>query len=103
MLRKLTRTIKDEISIWRIAAIPGIALILIVIIARLSGSLQLLEWMFLDTFLRMRPSEPIDEKIVIIGINEEDITEIGHYPIPDGEIAALIKKGLDPNARDIYG
>ncbi len=92
MLRKLTRTIKDEISIWRIAAIPGIALILIVIIARLSGSLQLLEWMFLDTFLRMRPSEPIDEKIVIIGINEEDITEIGHYPIPDGEIAALIKK-----------
>lgn len=92
MWRKLTRTIKKEISIWRIAAIPGIALILIVIIVRLSGSLQVLEWMSLDTFLRMRPSEPIDEKIVIIGINEEDIRKIGQYPIPDGEIAALIKK-----------
>lgn len=89
---RFTRTIKNEISLWRIAAIPGIALILIVIIVRLSGSLQVLEWMFLDTFLRMRPAEPRDEKIVIIGINEEDIHKIGRYPIPDGEIAALIKK-----------
>ena len=92
MLRKLTRTIKDEISIWRLAAIPGIALIFMVIIARLTGSLQVLEWMFFDTFLRMRPSELIDERIVIIGINEEDIKQIGRYPIPDAEIAALIKE-----------
>lgn len=92
MLQKLRRVIKDEISIWGIAAIPGIALILMVIVARLSGSLQFLEWMFLDTFLRMRPSEPIDEKIVIIGINEKDIKKINHYPIPDGDIAELIKK-----------
>ena len=89
---RFRRTIKNEISIWRIAAIPGIALILIVIILRLSGSIQVLEWIFLDTFLRMRPSEPIDEEVVIIGINEEDIRKIGRYPIPDGEIAALIKK-----------
>ena len=92
MLQKITRIIKHEIPIWRIAAIPGIALILIVIIARLSGSLQFLEWMLLDTFLRIRPDEPVDEKIVLIGINEQDIKKIGLYPIPDGEIAELIKK-----------
>ena len=92
MLQKITQIIKHEIPIWRIAAIPGIALIIIVIIARLSGSLQFLEWMFLDAFLRMRPDEHVDEEIVLIGINEQDIKKIGRYPIPDGDIAALIKK-----------
>ena len=92
MLQKIARIIKQEIPIWRIAAIPGFAIIFIVIIARLSGSLQFLEWMLFDTFLRMRPNEPIDEKIVIIGINETDIEKIGSYPIPDAEIATLIRK-----------
>lgn len=91
MLPKLSRIVKNEIHIWRIAAIPGIAVIFLVIIARLTGSLQFIEWMLLDTFLRMRPAEPVDEKVVIVGINEKDITKIG-YPVPDGEIAALIQK-----------
>ncbi|MGB3651387.1 MAG: CHASE2 domain-containing protein [Rivularia sp. (in: cyanobacteria)] len=95
MLQKIKRIIKDEIPIWRIAAIPGIALIIIVVIARLSGSLQYLEWMFLDRFLKMRPVEPVDEKIVIVGINEDDIQKIGRYPIPDAEIAGLIQKIRD--------
>lgn len=91
MLQKFSRKIKDEIYIWRIAAIPGIVLVLIIVIARLIGSLQFAEWMLLDTFLRIRPAEPVDEKVIIVGINEEDITKV-KYPIPDREIAALIKK-----------
>ena len=92
MLQRIKRTIKNEIPIWRIAAIPGIILIIIVVFARLSGSLQFLEWMLLDAFLRMRPDEPVNEKVVIVGINENDIQKIGRYPIPDGEIAELINK-----------
>ncbi|KST69893.1 sensor histidine kinase [Mastigocoleus testarum] len=92
MLQKVIKIIKDEIPIWRAASIPGIVIILIVIIARFSGSLQFPEWMLFDTFLKMRPHEPIDEKIVIVGINEKDIEKIGRYPIPDSEIAELIKK-----------
>ncbi len=92
MLEKIRQRVKDEIPIWRIAAIPGIALILIVVLARLTGSLQFLEWMLLDTFLKMRPHEAVDEKVVIVGINEDDIKKIGRFPIPDREIAGLIKK-----------
>ncbi|WP_414624184.1 CHASE2 domain-containing protein [Calothrix sp. CCY 0018] len=92
MLQKIVHRIKHEIPIWRGAALPGIALILIVIFIRLNGSLQVLEWMLLDTFLKMRPSEPVDKEVVIIGINETDIKEIGKYPIPDREIATLIEK-----------
>jgi CHASE2 domain-containing sensor protein len=85
------RKIKNEIAIWRQAALPGIAVLVIVIIARLTGSLQVLEWMTLDTFIRLRSPEPTDDKVVIIGINEADIRSVRRYPIPDGEIAALLK------------
>jgi CHASE2 domain-containing sensor protein len=101
MLQRIKRTIKNEIPIWRIAAIPGIILILVVIFARLSGSLQFLEWMLLDTFLRMRPDEPVNEQVVIVGINEDDIQKIGRYPIPDKEIAGLINKIQDYKPRAI--
>ncbi|MEO1377939.1 MAG: CHASE2 domain-containing protein, partial [Cyanobacteria bacterium J06635_10] len=92
MLQRINRITKYEIPIWRRAAIPGLTLILIIIIIRLFGGLQFLEWMLLDTFLRIRPSETTEEKVIIIGINEKDIQKIGRYPVPDREIAALIKK-----------
>ena len=50
-----------------------------------------MEWVTLDSFLRLRPSEPIDERVVIVGINEEDIQGIRNYPIPDREIAKLLR------------
>ena len=92
MQRGITRRIKQEIAVWRVGALPGIAVIGMVVIARLTGILQSLEWSALDYFLRLRPWEPIDERIVIVGINEADIQSVGAYPIPDREIAALLRK-----------
>lgn len=86
------RKIKKEIAIWRTGALPGLAVLAIVISARLNGFLQPLELMALDNFLRLRPAEPIDDRITIIGINEDDITKAQTYPIPDQEIAALLRK-----------
>lgn len=91
MQRGITSRIKQEIAIWRVGTLPGIAVIGLVIIARLTGLLQSWEWSAFDDFLRLRPSEPVNERIVIVGINEADIRSIGAYPIPDREIAALIK------------
>lgn len=86
------RRIKEEIAIWRVGVVPGIAVIGLVIIARLTGSLQSLEWLALDSFLRLRPGETIDERIVIVGINEADIRSVGAYPIPDQEMATLLRR-----------
>lgn len=91
MQQDIWRRIKDEITIWRVGALPGIVVIVLIIIARLNGSLQFLECITLDYFLRIRPTEPIDERIVIVGINEADIQSVGH-PVPDREIATLLKK-----------
>jgi CHASE2 domain-containing sensor protein len=84
--------VKEELAIWRVGGLPGIAVIGLVIVTRLSGSMQPLEWLTFDNLLRLRPAETIDERIVIVGINEEDIRSVGKYPIPDREIAALLRK-----------
>lgn len=62
------------------------------IIARLTGSLQVLEWMAFDQGLRSRPVESADSQIVIVGINENDIKTVGKYPIPDAELAKLLQR-----------
>ncbi|MBW4505160.1 MAG: CHASE2 domain-containing protein [Scytonematopsis contorta HA4267-MV1] len=40
----------------------------------------------------MRPQEKLDKRVVIVGIDEQDIQSVGQYPVPDGKIAELITK-----------
>ncbi|MEB3828152.1 CHASE2 domain-containing protein [Phormidium sp. CCY1219] len=56
-----------------------------------TGLFQLLEWATLDLFFQLRPSEPIDPRIVIVTIDESDITKIGQWPIPDAVLAEAIE------------
>ena len=66
--------------------------IVTVMIARLTGALQFLELVTFDRFLRLRPAEPMDERIVIVSITEGDIQRARTYPIPDREIVDLLKR-----------
>lgn len=81
---------KQAITIWFRSALPGIATLAVIILVSLSGFLQQLEWFTLDLLLYLRPPESVDERVVIIGIDEEDIQQIG-YPISDREIAKLLR------------
>jgi CHASE2 domain-containing sensor protein len=106
MLFTLWKNIKEEFAVARVGAIPGLAIIALVIIARLTGYMQPLEWLAFDTFLSLRPEEPIDDRIVIIGIDEKDIHTLKHYPILDRDLASLLNKLQSHNPRviglDIY-
>jgi CHASE2 domain-containing sensor protein len=72
--------------------LPEALVIAIVILARLTGTLQFLELTAFDTLLRLRPAEPIDERVVILAITEADIHQAKAYPLPDRAIAQLIQK-----------
>ena len=91
MLPNPRSKLRHKITIWSVGALPGIVALGLIILLRLSGSLQFLEWVTLDSFLRTRPLEPIDERVVIVGIDEEDIQRIKKHPVPDGEIARLLR------------
>lgn len=90
-----------SVSLWRslklerlksLRVLPEVVAIGAIVITRLSGGLQFLEWAALDTGLRLRPPESPDERVVIVGIRETDIRGAGKFPIPDGTLAQLINR-----------
>ncbi|KAF3889277.1 MULTISPECIES: sensor histidine kinase [Nostocales] len=83
--------IEQQAKIWRTAALPGLVVVGCIAIARLTGSLQILEWIAFDKFLQLRPVEAPDGLITIVGINETDIKAVGKYPIPDRDLAKLLQ------------
>lgn len=53
---------------------------------------QTAEWAFYDQLYQLRAAEPPERRIVIVGIDETDIQELGTYPVPDGVLADLLRK-----------
>ena len=92
MSRRIWNRIRQEFGLWSLAAPPGIIVLVVVILIRIAGGMQSLEWMFFDTMLRLRPAEKLDERVVIVGIDEKDIEWVKQYPVPDGKIAELLTK-----------
>ncbi|MBW4454251.1 MAG: CHASE2 domain-containing protein [Nostoc indistinguendum CM1-VF10] len=92
MQRRIWNRIRQEFGLWSLAAPPGIMLLVMVILIRIAGGMQSWEWMLLDTMLRLRPVEKLDERVVIVGIDEKDIQWVGQYPVPDEKIAELLTK-----------
>ncbi|MBW4602677.1 MAG: CHASE2 domain-containing protein [Calothrix sp. FI2-JRJ7] len=54
-----------------------------IIILRLTGLLQGMELTILDRFFQARPPTKIERRITVITINEQDIRQIGKYPLTD--------------------
>ena len=89
---------------WMLLASLGV--IIPIFLLRFCGLLQGLEWNLLDQFFHWRSQEAPDERIVIVTIDETDITQAGKWPIPDGILAQAITniKAQNPRAigLDIY-
>jgi adenylate cyclase len=84
--------LKQWIWQWRgiLVATPTIGGL--VLLLRLAGFWQSWEWAAFDQFIRLRPAQGFDDRIVIVGIDEHDLREIGQPIIPDGIYADLIDK-----------
>ncbi|MCL1471847.1 adenylate/guanylate cyclase domain-containing protein [Argonema antarcticum A004/B2] len=87
-----TAKLKRKISEWRGVLFTAPTVTGLIIILRLTGLLQSLEWAALDQFYRRRPAEAIDDRIVIVGINESDLKRIGKWPISDEILTKLLLK-----------
>lgn len=89
---------------WWIPGMTGCIMALMVLVRSL-GLLQGLEWQGFDQFVSWRSREPLDQRIAIITIDEQDITQVG-YPLPDRVLAQAITliKAQQPRAigLDLY-
>ena len=66
-------------------AIAGLVLLL-----REAGRLQPFEWMAYDQFMRSRPLEPADPRIIIVGIGEPDLRRARRWPLDDATLTQLL-------------
>lgn len=83
------RSWRSRLQGWSLLVIaPGVA----ALITGLSsiGWLEPVEWMTLDLFFRWRPPEPPDHRITVVTITDQDITNIGQWPIPDKLLARAL-------------
>ncbi len=55
------------------------------------GLFRILEWAALDQFFSLRPQEAIDQRIVIVTIDETDIKYVKQWPMADAVMAQIIK------------
>ncbi|MDY7011995.1 MAG: adenylate/guanylate cyclase domain-containing protein [Cyanobacteriota bacterium] len=72
-----------------------------ILLLRLSGGLQFIEWQLFDQYLRWQPQLPANERIAIVGIDEEDVRNIGQAIIPDRVYAEVLQKLEAQNPRAI--
>ncbi len=86
------KALKALIWQWRYVLITAPSVTTCIMIGGILGFYQLLEWTALERFFALRPPEPRDERILIVTIDEQDITEVGTWPIPDNVFAKAISK-----------
>ncbi|MFB2934087.1 CHASE2 domain-containing protein [Aerosakkonemataceae cyanobacterium BLCC-F154] len=84
--------LKKLIWEWRGLLITAPSIAGLVIISRAAGLLVPFELAAYDQFFRLRPLEPIDSRIVIVGMTESDIQKIGRATLSDELLAELIEK-----------
>lgn len=73
---------------------------LLVVLLRGIGLLQPLEWRTYDQYLQWRPEET-DSRVAIVGIDEEDIRQLGQAILPDAVYAEVISKLAQQEPRAI--
>jgi adenylate cyclase len=81
---KLKQRLWEWRGVWIVAPSMAIAIIAL----RLIGLLQGFELAVFDYWTLSRPSQPPDDRIVIVGLTEEDIQE--NWPISDATLAQLL-------------
>ncbi len=91
---------KQAFKEWRGILLGGPVTALIVLLIRATGALQPLEWFLLDRFFTLRPLEPIDDRITIIGQTESDIARY-NSPLSDDTLADLLETLLAAEPRVI--
>jgi adenylate cyclase len=96
-LQAIPKTLWQSRGVWVTA--PTVAALVLGV--RSLGWLQFLEWLAYDRFIQIQPRPAIDERIVIIGIDETDLQALDRYPVTDATLTQLLTKVKQQKPRAI--
>jgi len=84
--------LKQFLNSWRAVLLITPSVAGFIILMRVLGLFQMIDWAALDQFFKLRPPEPQDSRIVIVTIDEDTIRKVGTWPIPDAVLAKMLDK-----------
>ena len=103
---KMWQKFKQKLKHWQSTLLIAPCVAGLIIISGNAGIFRILEWATLDQFFRLNSSESIDDRIVIVTIDEPDIKYVQQWPMSDRVMAQLIRniKAQKPRAIaiDVY-
>lgn len=88
-----------------VSLLTGLAIGGVIILTRMFGWWQLPELFAYDALVRLQPTEKPDDRLLVVGITDEDLRRNG-YPYPDAVLLKLLDKltinGASLTGLDIY-
>jgi CHASE2 domain-containing sensor protein len=78
-------------SLFKTVLLTSLAVTVPIVGIRFLGGFEGLELAAYDDFIRRRPAEKPDDRIVIVTISDDDIEQLQQYPIHDGTLAEALK------------
>ncbi len=104
--RSQMKQLLNQINNWRVILVIAPTIGGLILVIRMLGLLQMLEWAAFDQWFRLRPLEKVDDRIVIITIDEATIRSVGQWPLPDAAFAKVLDRIRQQKPRaigwDIY-
>ncbi|MFB2970572.1 CHASE2 domain-containing protein [Aerosakkonema sp. BLCC-F183] len=88
----LASQIKKVAWEWQGVAFVTLGVAGITIAIRMLGWFQPSELAALDLRFRLRPQEPIDDRILLVSVEESDLAKLGQWPFSDATLAELIER-----------
>ncbi|MBW4518344.1 MAG: CHASE2 domain-containing protein [Scytolyngbya sp. HA4215-MV1] len=79
-------------ALLKAVLLTSLVFVLPIVAIRFGGGFEGLELAAYDAFMRQRPPEKLDDRVVIITISDDDIEQLQQYPIHDGTLADAIAK-----------
>ncbi|MEM7065622.1 MAG: CHASE2 domain-containing protein [Cyanobacteria bacterium P01_B01_bin.77] len=94
LLEQARRQAKRQSQHYRLAgkqlAMIGSGVAIALLLLRLTGLLQPLEWAGLDLFFQQRPVAAMSDRVSILTIDEPDIQFLGQYPFSDQTLTRVL-------------
>lgn len=88
--RPFTQGYPGELAKWKVLLLASLIVTGIVAGLRSLGGLQPFELMAYDHLMRLRPAEPIDDRILVVEATEADVKRYG-FPLPDQTVSRVLE------------
>ncbi len=78
--------------IWKARWLPGLIVTLLCLLAAGSGPLSTLDWKAYDLAVSFASGRPADDNLVIVGIDEVSLQQLGPWPWPRDRLAQVVSQ-----------